>query len=779
MVAGLKSMDYETRLAVLDLFPLEYRRLRGDLILTYVLFEQGLANRFFTVEPANTRRGHGERQLLNDKNKTDPGNLGESLDPVYQSVNPNLISTMDHSSYCGSAWTLGIMEPNGTSLSDLLTDHTYALQPFSSSAWTTCLESDQDWSPDAVRPSQAETSPVNEDYDELNQRFPHVPYLPLLDYPNPLTNMTLTTNKTLMPHRPSRDAVSRIALLVAYSRAVDLEPWTVNVEPPTASEVYDCICSLERHRAFGPEDLQPASFKDGGVQIASDDVEYADDIVLVFEEEKAKCRRRPKPATYICPHCQTTFSRKFAVTEHIRMPPEIVNTGEWNVNRNRPLRRNNVVSQSRLLPAKEVRKQYLTIQVFGALPGTGENNGSVMPKYIKWFQKCCHATRRKYEGGDTARLPNPKQEQSRCRGLGVNHEPSGQYMIGSLNIGAATAITVSKDRRCSEITCIVNMPEYIALPAPCATRVSFANQISCATIFDIIKNNVPHNSFSIILSFIIVQFSTMSSFEVVHTHQIPAFVDKIIVSGLNRTEESLIKKQFHALVQSTNVKDLFERVSEAKKRLDKLGVFRYVYALVDVADEPSKYRVIFKVEEKRPATGRISLTHGTDGVSKMCGSVRLNNLLRGAEFADLDLEVGSNQLTTKIATLSKPLEGNPYVRFSFGGTEGHWDHWWARFLRHERSVFSDVTVETAYGVHKFQWDANWREVEARDNTTPWAVRKESGAALKVGLKHTFEHDTRSDMVFPDSGFLFRLSKELASISPGSPTGQMATSSSAG
>ncbi|GAA52875.1 hypothetical protein CLF_109026 [Clonorchis sinensis] len=60
MVAGLKSMDYETRLAVLDLFPLEYRHLRGDLILTYALFEQGLANRLFTVDPANTRRGHGK-----------------------------------------------------------------------------------------------------------------------------------------------------------------------------------------------------------------------------------------------------------------------------------------------------------------------------------------------------------------------------------------------------------------------------------------------------------------------------------------------------------------------------------------------------------------------------------------------------------------------------------------------------------------------------------------------------------------------------------------------
>ncbi|GAA40789.2 hypothetical protein CLF_104659 [Clonorchis sinensis] len=45
MVAGLKSVDYETRLAVFDLFPLEYHRLRGGLFLTYALFEQGLANR--------------------------------------------------------------------------------------------------------------------------------------------------------------------------------------------------------------------------------------------------------------------------------------------------------------------------------------------------------------------------------------------------------------------------------------------------------------------------------------------------------------------------------------------------------------------------------------------------------------------------------------------------------------------------------------------------------------------------------------------------------------
>ncbi|GAA47412.1 U3 small nucleolar ribonucleoprotein protein IMP4, partial [Clonorchis sinensis] len=43
----------------------------------------------------------------------------------------------------------------------------------------------------------------------------------------------------------------------------DVEPRTVNVEPSTASEVYEFICSLKHHRAFGPDDLPPASFRDG------------------------------------------------------------------------------------------------------------------------------------------------------------------------------------------------------------------------------------------------------------------------------------------------------------------------------------------------------------------------------------------------------------------------------------------------------------------------------------------------------------------------------------
>ncbi|GAA50461.1 pol-related protein [Clonorchis sinensis] len=120
MVAGLNTMDYETRLVVLDLFPLEYRRPEGDLVLTYTLFEQGLTQTVVHIPPGTRFKTvldtylfesshwqaycpHAEnlkgsatpfftclsdgRHPLSDKDKTDPGNLSESLNLVYQSVN--------------------------------------------------------------------------------------------------------------------------------------------------------------------------------------------------------------------------------------------------------------------------------------------------------------------------------------------------------------------------------------------------------------------------------------------------------------------------------------------------------------------------------------------------------------------------------------------------------------------------------------------------------------------------------------------------------------------
>ncbi|GAA51013.1 hypothetical protein CLF_105408 [Clonorchis sinensis] len=79
IVAGHKSVDYGTRQQCLTYFPPEYHHLQGYLILTHVLF--------LSVDSANTRRGCGEQQPLNDENKTD-SQKARSYVLILESVNP-------------------------------------------------------------------------------------------------------------------------------------------------------------------------------------------------------------------------------------------------------------------------------------------------------------------------------------------------------------------------------------------------------------------------------------------------------------------------------------------------------------------------------------------------------------------------------------------------------------------------------------------------------------------------------------------------------------------
>ena len=62
MVDGLGGKSYAERLEALDLYSLEQRRLRSDLIETYKLLSQKENvdhKQFFEMAPSSGRRGHG------------------------------------------------------------------------------------------------------------------------------------------------------------------------------------------------------------------------------------------------------------------------------------------------------------------------------------------------------------------------------------------------------------------------------------------------------------------------------------------------------------------------------------------------------------------------------------------------------------------------------------------------------------------------------------------------------------------------------------------------
>ncbi|KAM7534253.1 hypothetical protein Aperf_G00000105969 [Anoplocephala perfoliata] len=111
---------------------------------------------------------------------------------------------------------------------------------------------------------------------------------------------------------------------------------------------------------------------------------------------------------------------------------------------------------------------------------------------------------------------------------------------------------------------------------------------------------------------------------------------------------------------------------------------------------------------------------------------------------------------------------NPNVKLMFGGSDCNYDHWWSKFIRNESSIFTELVTLSRFGVHKLHWSSVWREIEASSSATPYNIRLESGATLKTNLRHSVEVDSRDDRVFPQTGFLFRLSEELAFLNPPPP-----------
>ena len=63
---GLRRAPYTNRMKILNLYPLDVRRMRGDFILLYSLFESGQVAQLFCSATTDHLRGH-ERKLFKSR----------------------------------------------------------------------------------------------------------------------------------------------------------------------------------------------------------------------------------------------------------------------------------------------------------------------------------------------------------------------------------------------------------------------------------------------------------------------------------------------------------------------------------------------------------------------------------------------------------------------------------------------------------------------------------------------------------------------------------------
>ena len=63
LIKGFSDLPYSARLAELNLNPLESRRIRGDLMLLFHLFQTGDVHDFFTLTAQKHLRGHDKKLI--------------------------------------------------------------------------------------------------------------------------------------------------------------------------------------------------------------------------------------------------------------------------------------------------------------------------------------------------------------------------------------------------------------------------------------------------------------------------------------------------------------------------------------------------------------------------------------------------------------------------------------------------------------------------------------------------------------------------------------------
>lgn len=105
------------------------------------------------------------------------------------------------------------------------------------------------------------------------------------------------------------------------------------------------------------------------------------------------------------------------------------------------------------------------------------------------------------------------------------------------------------------------------------------------------------------------QSKTETLFRQIYSSNAPLRVNKIVINGNFKTNESMIKSEFKALETATSIQELYKAASDAKDRMRQLGLFDSVNitfdsgpaelsgttnVIVDVVEDPKRLSCDFR-----------------------------------------------------------------------------------------------------------------------------------------------------------------------------------------
>ncbi|KAH3857700.1 sorting and assembly machinery component 50 homolog [Dreissena polymorpha] len=246
----------------------------------------------------------------------------------------------------------------------------------------------------------------------------------------------------------------------------------------------------------------------------------------------------------------------------------------------------------------------------------------------------------------------------------------------------------------------------------------------------------------------------------------PAFVQRVLVSGLKRTKDDIITKNVKPLLQAENFGDIVKKAEAVSDRLQQLGIFSRIKIEIDTCKganaNDNGYDVRYVVQE----SGRLKMGYYTM-VGQNDGSLEFNfrspNVLGRAEEVKLDYIYGTKHTRGFGLSLKKPLNGNPDTWFGARAYREQGDYPWSGYKETDHGAGLDLSFLSLLGNHNLRWEGVWRDLRCLSNLSSFRVREQAGHSLKSSLIHTYVRDTRDDMVLPTRGTLLKMTQEYAGI----------------
>lgn len=249
-----------------------------------------------------------------------------------------------------------------------------------------------------------------------------------------------------------------------------------------------------------------------------------------------------------------------------------------------------------------------------------------------------------------------------------------------------------------------------------------------------------------------------------------ARVDRVHISGLQRTWDDYVRRAVQNLFTAKTFEDVLQQSVQTKDNLTELGIFKSINVTIDVCkgDEKSSlengYEVTFNGVELSRITGSI----GTEiGQNEGAATIELSipNICGRGERLSVHGSYGNAKTTDMNVRLTKPFyhtwmgDYKPEISLNIFRTSGL--HPWSKYSTNDTGVQAECAFLLPKFIHHtLQYECGVREISTLGKRVPFFVREECGPKMSSLFRYICAYDERDSAVLPTIGWYTKTTAEL-------------------